>query len=298
MAKRTTFSTIASKTTLLGLLATLLGSAAVSAQDISPVAEVVLGSDLTFVPLNPARGVAAPQAGVLWGDIKRNVPSGVLLKFADVFSSPPHIHNITYRAVVINGAVHNDAPNAEKMWMGPGSYWTQPAGESHITAGAKGSGATAFLEILEGPYLVQPAEEALDNGERPINMDASNIVWLDAADATWGYQSTNDEIENTPKMAFLWGSIENDEKNGTFLKLPAGYDGTLTGNGAWLRAVVIRGEMNHQFPGASKGSELEPGSYFGAEGAIRHQIFCEIGQDCTLYVRTEGRYAVADSRKE
>ena len=55
----------------------------------------------------------------------------------DGFSSPPHIHNVTYRAMVIKGLVHNDDPEAENMWMPPGSFWTQPAGEAHITS-AKG----------------------------------------------------------------------------------------------------------------------------------------------------------------
>lgn len=292
----TPFSTTAIKALSIGLLTITLGTTTVFADDINPSAEVVLRSDLAFQPLNPARGDAAPQAGVLWGDIKKDVPSGVLLKFADGFSSPPHIHNITYRAVVIDGAVHNDDPDEEKMWMGPGSFWTQPVGESHITAGAEGSGATAFLEILEGPYLVQPADEAFDNGERPVNLDANNVVWLDAADVTWVDQSKNSASENAPKMAFLWGSTETGEKNGTFLKLPSGFDGTLTGNDSWLRAVVIKGNLSHRASGKPKISELEPGSYFGSDHVIGHQISCEVGEDCTLYIRTEGRYAVTSSQ--
>ena len=59
-----------------------------------------------------------------------------------------------------------------------GSFWTQPKGEVHITA-AKGTTNVAYIEIEEGPYLVLPTEEAFDSGERPINVDASNIVWID-----------------------------------------------------------------------------------------------------------------------
>ena len=65
------------------------------------------------------------------------------------------------------------------MWMGPGSYWSQPAGETHITS-AKGSPTTAFLEILDGPYLVRAANEAFDSGERPVNVDPSNRFALSA----------------------------------------------------------------------------------------------------------------------
>jgi Domain of unknown function (DUF4437) len=127
---------------------------------------------------------------------QKNVPSGVLLKFAGGFSSPPHIHNITYRAVVISGAAHNDDPEAANMWMGPGSFWTQPAGEVHITSAQSGPGATAFLEILEGPYLVQPPHQAFDNGERPLNLEERNVVWLTPNDITWISQTENAVAED------------------------------------------------------------------------------------------------------
>lgn len=100
------------------------------------------------------------------------------------FSSPPHIHNVTYRAVVMTGLIHNDDPKAELMWMPAGSFWTQPVGEAHITA-AKGENVMAYIEIDEGPYLVKPTEQAYDSGERPVNVDADNIVWLDAQKTNW-----------------------------------------------------------------------------------------------------------------
>ena len=265
------------------VIATALANTGAVAQ---PSAEVVQRSELKFISLNPARGDAAPQAGVLWGDIRKDVPSGVLLRFASGFSSPPHIHNITYRAVVISGALHNDDPTAKTMWMGPGSFWTQPAGEDHITAAAK-SGATAFLEIMEGPYLVQPSTKAFDNGERPVNLEARNIVWLSPSDAAWVSAGDGEG----PKIAFLWGELKDGRKNGTFLKLPAGYKGKLSGNSSQLRAVVIRGEV--EYAAASGVKTLKPGSYFGSKGAIGHELTCK--EECIVYVRTEGRYTVANS---
>lgn len=255
-----------------------------------PGAVLVTRADVQFQPLNPARGDASPRAGVLWGDIGQDVPSGALIEFADGFSSPPHIHNITYRAVVISGAVHNDDPDAATFWMGPGSFWAQPAGESHITAAAPGSKATAFLEILEGPYLVHPPERAFDNGERPINLDAKNIVWLDASDVT------SIDGEGTPataggaSLAFLWGSAQAGRTNGTFLKLPSGARGELRGRGPWLRAVVIQGTVAHRPSGAPDARPLAPGSYFGARGGRALGLACDSGDACLIYVSTEGRY--------
>ena len=206
----------------------------------TPEVEILPVSDVEWQKLNPARGDKSPQAGTLWGDRGSHkhdhedahtdcpicgqsgrvgpVPTGFLAKFVDGFSSPPHIHNVTYRAVVINGLVHNDDPDAAHMWMPAGSFWTQPKGEVHITA-AKGEEVMALVEIDTGPYLVLPPEEAFDSGERPINVDASNLVWVDPA----GFLPSSDG----PKVAYLWGAVANGESNGTFLKLPTCFTGTI-----------------------------------------------------------------------
>ncbi len=198
--------------------------------------EVVLTSEVKWEQLNPARGDKSPQAGTLWGDRKGSVPTGFLAKFVDGFSSPPHIHNATYRAVVISGRIHNDDPDAADMWMPAGSFWTQPKGEVHITA-AKGSTNVALVEIDKGPYLVLPTEEAFDSGERPVNVDASNIVWVDPP----GMPAS----ANGPKVAYLWGNLQDGQSNGTFVKLPAGFTGKIHSHGSTFRAVVIKGQPQY-----------------------------------------------------
>ncbi len=269
------------------LILTVL-AAGTAAQE-APVAEVVPRSEVAFQPLNPLRGDASPKAGLLWGDIGEDTPTGAIIQFRKGFSSPPHIHNITYRAVVIDGLVHNDDPKALPQWMGPGSFWVQPAGEPHITAASEDGPATAFLEILQGPYLVQPSEEAFDDGERPVNIDASNLVWLTPSDTSWiGEPATADDTA-MPSIAYLWGSPKDDQMHGTFLRMPSGYRGALSGSDAWLRAVVIKGELRHQLPGSSDAKTLESGSYFGSRGET-HEISCGATETCLLYVRTEGPY--------
>lgn len=255
-----------------------------------PIVEVVPRAEVDFQPLNPLRGDASPKAGVLWGDIKKNVPSGAIIEFVDGFASPPHIHNITYRAVVISGMVHNDDPKAERMWMGPGSFWTQPAGETHITAAKEGARAVAFLEIFQGPYLVQPASQAFDNGERPVNVANSNIVWLEASDIAWLSSGASSASSTGAQVAFLWGNVNRNTQNGTFVKLAGGQSATLRGNDAWLRAVVIKGELTHTSSDGAK--DLGPGSYFAGKGEAEHQMACKEGDECLIYVRTRGRYTL------
>ncbi len=257
-----------------------------------PIVEVIPRAEVDFQPLNPLRGDASPKAGVLWGDIKKNVPSGAIIEFVDGFSSPPHIHNITYRAVVISGMVHNDDPKAERMWMGPGSFWTQPAGESHITAAKAGARGVAFLEIFQGPYLVKPAAQAFDNGERPVNVARENIVWLETSDIRWLTPVSAAAQAEGAQVAFLWGNVNKNTQNGSFLKLPSGHSVKLRGNDAWLRAVLIAGQLIHTSSDVAR--HLTPGSYFAGKGKAEHTMSCKEGDECLIYVRTRGRYALAN----
>lgn len=254
----------------------------------SSIADEKPNSSFTVVPiekvnwekLNPARGDKSPQAGTLWGDRKGEKPTGFLAKFIDGFSSPPHIHNATYRAVVIEGLIHNDDPSAEKMWMPSGSFWTQPKGEVHITA-AKGDSNIALVEIDMGPYLVLHEEDKFDSGERPVNVDPSNIVWL----APDGFKIS----DTSPKIAYLWGGISKAKSNGTFLWLPKGFNGKILVNSPTFRAVVIKGQVNHK--GYTHG-DLMPGSYFGSTDDFTHAIATKSGS--ILYIRTIGEYKLIE----
>ena len=260
-----------------------------------PTNEVILKSEVEWTYLNPARGDKAPMAGTLWGDRSGTGPTGFLLKPKDGFESPPHIHNVSYRGVVIRGLIHNDDPNAADMWLPSGSFWTQPKGEVHITA-AKGTDTLAYIEIEEGPYLVLPAEKAFDSGERPVNVDKSNIVWLDASDITWIDQPETSVSADGPKIAFLWGTPQVDHMNGTLVKLPAGFTGKINSHGSTFRAVVIKGQPHYRMPGEADVTTLEPGSYLGSKGESVHRISSKAGEESIIYVRTNGKYEVIPTK--
>lgn len=269
---------------LVTACASLGGSEAV------PASEVVSRADVRFVPLNPARGDASPQAGVLWGDLRKDVPTGAIIEFADGFASPPHIHNVSYRGVVLAGALHNDDPGAASLWMSPGSFWTQPAGESHVTAAKPGSKAVAFLEIGSGPYLVLPPSDAFDSGERPLNLDARNVVWLETTHLAGFVPPFAPDSPGGPKLAFLWGSRREGEPNGSFLKLPSRLRGELRGTAPWLRAVVIQGHVEYRDSATADTVRLAPGSYLGAWWLEALEIGCAPPDECLVYVSTEGRF--------
>ena len=240
--------------------------------------KVILKSDIKWSPLNPARGDKSPQAGALWGDRTGSGPSGFLVKFADGFESPTHIHNVTYRGMVISGLVHNDDPAAKNMWMAAGSFWTQPAGEAHITA-AKGQENIAYIEIDSGPYLVKPQSETFDNGERPANVDKSNLVWLNASDIQW---IDHDVIE----IAFLWGSSHPGKLSGSVVKIPAGVRSRIVSNGSVFHGIIIQGRPHYN------NSALEAGSYFGSESASGYVITSDTKEESIVYIRTNGRLKI------
>lgn len=250
----------------------------------NPTNKVKLSSEIAWQKLNPARGDKSPQAGTIWGDRRGSVTTGFLAKFIDGFSSPPHIHNVTYRAVVIKGLVHNDDENAENMWMKPGSFWTQPAGEPHITA-AKGEENIAIVEISRGPYLVKPTSEAFDNGERPINIDVSNIVWLDKSETNWIDAQSNVEL------SFL---LEDKGNRSLFVKLPKGFKGQINTNGSMLHSVVISGELKYTLPQNNEMKTLDIGSYFGATSKAVHTISNSSDDDSIIYIRTNGTVKISE----
>ena len=239
--------------------------------------DVVLVGDVEWSALNPARGDQSPKAGQLWGDRTTEGAAGFLVEFSDGFSSPPHIHNVSYRGLVINGLVHNNDPSAQNMWMPEGSYWTQPAGESHITA-AKGEKNVAYIEIDDGPYLVKHVDEEFDSFERPINIHASNMIWLDAAAIVWINQ------DNGVQISFLWGRSSLDDLGGSLIKVPAGFDGYIQSSGSEFRAVVINGSMN------SEDVTLAEGSYFGSDLPQKYKITAQ--EEVLIYIRTNGKYKI------
>ncbi|NME71180.1 DUF4437 domain-containing protein [Flammeovirga aprica] len=248
----------------------------------NPTKKVILYSEIQWGKLNPARGENSPFAATLWGDRNAEVPTGFLAKFKDGFSSPPHIHNVTYRAVVIKGMIHNDDPKAEMMWMKPGSFWTQPALEPHITA-AKGNVNIALVEIDKGPYLVKPIDQAKMTYERPINIDYSNVVWLENEQSNWISKNSNASI------SFLWETKENNSM-GCFVKIPGRSKIKLLSMGEVFHSVVIKGEVDYLIKNDLK--SLVAGSYFTAQLNAFHQLENKKDKEVVLYINTNGKIII------
>ncbi len=243
--------------------------------------ELVVAEDINWGYLNPLRGDKSPGAANLWGDRTKNSATGMLVRFKPGFSSPAHIHNISYRGIVIKGLMHNDDPSAEMDWMPTGSFWTQPAGQNHITA-AKAETNLIYLEIDEGPYLVKPSKEQFNNGEHSLNLHADNMVWL-----------TSDELTSLDSkkvsLSPLW---QKQNQQGVLVKLDAGFNGQLTSEVGSLRAVVISGELSYRSVEQSEEKRLEPGSYFSSAAGFKHQLTTKRG--AIVYLRFNNTLQISE----
>lgn len=252
----------------------------------APQSTLVTAEQVEWGYLNPLRGDKSPGAANLWGDRTKNMATGMLVRFKKGFSSPPHIHNISYRGVVIKGLMHNDDPTAGKMWMPAGSFWTQPAGEDHITA-ANDRENMIYLEIDSGPYLVKPSKEHFDNGEAPINMHADNMVWQSVESSP---AKTKTPLALEIEKVNLWGSTKNGELGGSLIRIPARFKLDLKASANEFRAVVITGDLNYQSTEQSESKKLSVGSYFSSQGQFNHAI--EATSPTVVYIRDNGDYQI------
>jgi hypothetical protein len=247
---------------------------------------VISSQNLSWGYLNPLRGDKSPGATDLWGDRTKNVATGMLVKFNKGFTSPPHIHNITYRGIVIEGLMHNDDPTAEHMWLPSTSYWTQPAGENHVTA-ANSESNLIYLEIDSGPYLVKPSDHKFDNGERPINVHASNLVWLNQSESS---TIIGDEAE----VAYLWqnGASEKLENRsqGYLIKVSQGAVGKIISDSKEFRAVIIQGKVDYSSTETPESITLPASSYYSSNGTFTHNIAAH--EESIIYIRSNDKVKV------
>lgn len=165
--------------------------------------------------------------------------------------------------------------------MPTGSFWTQPAGENHITA-ANGETNLIYLEIDSGPYLVKPSSEKFDHGERPINLHSNNIVWMEHKDLHF--------IEaKGVKAYFVWRKPPT--LSGSMVSLPAGFKGSIETEASEFKSVIIAGIANYHNK-EQKAVTLEPGSYIESFGPSIHYFENKSHEEIIIYIRTSGEYSV------
>jgi hypothetical protein len=89
------------------------------------------------------------------------------------------------------------------------------------------------------------------------------------------------------QLAYLWG--KPDAANGSFVKLPAGFKGTIENNKG-LKVVVVKGNGTHQWNNEKTKTLLSPSSFFSSKAKGEHKINTKV--DTILYINSNGRYSI------
>lgn len=119
------------------LAAATLGTLAAVAATTSNKASIVIPfENAKFIPLDPKDpGNGKDGYAVLWGDPATG-PSHMLFRFGKMVGGddPMHAHSSDYQAVVLKGIAKHwvkGKTEADATPLGPGGYWSQPAGQLH-----------------------------------------------------------------------------------------------------------------------------------------------------------------------
>jgi hypothetical protein len=144
---------------MIGFVLTLgLGvSAGYAIAKANKAAELVPAADVKWTPLDPKAGARGPQISVVFGDLKKKAPIGVLLKIPAGAKPGPHTHTSDYWAVVVQGTQHNwPGTGDEGKALPVGSWWFQPGKAVHDNHCEAGTDCVMFVYMTRG-FDMMPA---------------------------------------------------------------------------------------------------------------------------------------------
>lgn len=131
----------------------LLGVGSLSAQEEATAVAVVTPAEAEWTEIVP--GI---EFGALFGTWSEE-GHGKLVRFAPGVLSPMHTHGAGYHAVVISGTVVNPYEGEENPpEMGPGTYWSTPAGAVHAT-GCVSEEPCLIYAHMESAWDIEVVEE-------------------------------------------------------------------------------------------------------------------------------------------
>jgi quercetin dioxygenase-like cupin family protein len=114
---------------------------------------IFLTSDaIPWKPVDPSKPDGV-QMFVVWGN-PREGASGLLLKFPAGADAGWHSHSAAYHGIVIQGSATHTVKGAAPQTGGPGSVWSQPAGQVHNDKCEKGGDCIEF-RVFRGQARLQ-----------------------------------------------------------------------------------------------------------------------------------------------
>lgn len=107
----------------------------------APEISVTTAERREFRPLSPDdKEGKGPTFAVVFGDVTKRVPTGLLVKLPADADPGPHTHSSDYHGLILSGAIHHFVPGkGEGATLTAGSTWFAPRDvvhENHCEAGA------------------------------------------------------------------------------------------------------------------------------------------------------------------
>lgn len=113
-------------------------------------------SEVNFIQTGIKTEAGELLAGPAYGNIQ-NGRHGTFIRLPAGFVSPAHTHTEDYYAVVIEGVMANDPPDAKPVPLPAGSYYFQQGEEPHVTQCLSETGCLLFM-VQPGKFDFAPAK--------------------------------------------------------------------------------------------------------------------------------------------
>lgn len=126
---------------------------------LAPAMRVMTANEVKFAPMNPDAGNKGPIGSVLFGNMEKPGPLGLLLEVpAGRFGPGPHTHSSDLYLVGLSGRMHTFEPSQDKgKAIGVGGTWFQPADVPHDNY-CEGPGECTFFVYLPDGLDVKPVK--------------------------------------------------------------------------------------------------------------------------------------------
>ena len=112
---------------------------------LAPHFTVRTANELQFVPTRPDLGEMSPMVSVLFGNMLKPGPTGLMVKLPAGFTPGPHTHTSDDYVVVLSGKMHNFAPGPDHgKTIGQGGFWHQVGDVPHDNICREGAECTFF----------------------------------------------------------------------------------------------------------------------------------------------------------
>lgn len=256
----------------IALLAAACGSDdQVGFEDVPP-GEATLVDEAEFIEIAPFARFASAQGDFMAGE------HGTFGIFGAGAASPPHTHSGAYYAVVIDGQMNNPfGTEADPPSLPPGSFWSVPADDEHVTACLTPDRECTFFFHAAGAFDFFPLEEM-------TQARTTDAVAVPVGDLAFR------ALDPYDAAATVWGDPDSGP-HGTMIRIEAGAD---TGGLAHRNAfslVPATGSVTIETGGTA--TALPIGRLLEAAPNTVHSLSCDDDADCVLYLFSDAPLDIA-----